>query len=128
MRVLSGIQPSGRLHLGNYFGMMKPALELAQAGDAFLFNPYNVALDGPPANHNPIAGQPAFPGPRLRGSTNGAGLRKAYPFASDRAKKRPPASRPGSGRQQPPPFFGAAEVATAFTTSFGAGAAAAPVK
>ncbi|MDO9541890.1 MAG: tryptophan--tRNA ligase, partial [Kiritimatiellia bacterium] len=28
MRVLSGIQPSGKLHLGNYFGMMKPALEL----------------------------------------------------------------------------------------------------
>ncbi len=27
-RVLSGIQPSGTLHLGNYFGMMKPALEL----------------------------------------------------------------------------------------------------
>ncbi len=27
-RVLSGIQPSGTLHLGNYFGMMKPALEM----------------------------------------------------------------------------------------------------
>jgi tryptophanyl-tRNA synthetase len=24
MRILSGIQPSGALHLGNYFGMMKP--------------------------------------------------------------------------------------------------------
>ncbi|MBM4149932.1 MAG: tryptophan--tRNA ligase [Lentisphaerae bacterium] len=37
MRVLSGIQPSGKLHLGNYFGMMKPALELQKDGEAFLF-------------------------------------------------------------------------------------------
>jgi len=37
MRILSGIQPSGKLHLGNYFGMMKPALELQQKGEAYLF-------------------------------------------------------------------------------------------
>ncbi len=37
MRVLSGIQPSGKLHLGNYFGMMKPAIELQEEGEAFLF-------------------------------------------------------------------------------------------
>lgn len=37
MRVLSGIQPSGKLHVGNYFGMMKPALELQEKGEAFLF-------------------------------------------------------------------------------------------
>ncbi len=37
MRILSGIQPSGRLHLGNYFGMMKPAIEFQDQGDAFLF-------------------------------------------------------------------------------------------
>ncbi len=37
MRILSGIQPSGKLHVGNYFGMMKPALELQAQGDAFLF-------------------------------------------------------------------------------------------
>lgn len=37
MRILSGIQPSGKLHLGNYFGMMKPALDLQKEGDAFLF-------------------------------------------------------------------------------------------
>jgi len=37
MRILSGIQPSGKLHIGNYFGMMKPALALQQQGDAFLF-------------------------------------------------------------------------------------------
>src|SRR5271168_1670218 len=37
MRILSGIQPSGALHLGNYFGMMKPAIELQDQGDAFYF-------------------------------------------------------------------------------------------
>jgi len=37
MRILSGIQPSGKLHLGNYFGMMQPALELQRQGEAFLF-------------------------------------------------------------------------------------------
>ena len=37
MRILSGIQPSGKLHLGNYFGMMKPALELQKEGTAFPF-------------------------------------------------------------------------------------------
>src|SRR5437899_1350175 len=37
MRILSGIQPSGALHLGNYFGMMKPALELQERGDAYYF-------------------------------------------------------------------------------------------
>jgi len=37
MRILSGIQPSGALHLGNYFGMMRPALELQKQGEAFYF-------------------------------------------------------------------------------------------
>ncbi len=37
MRILSGIQPSGKLHIGNYFGMMRPALELQKKGEAFLF-------------------------------------------------------------------------------------------
>ena len=37
MRILSGIQPSGTLHLGNYFGMMRPAIELQQKGEAFYF-------------------------------------------------------------------------------------------
>lgn len=37
MRILSGIQPSGKLHLGNYFGMMQPALHLQEKGDAYLF-------------------------------------------------------------------------------------------
>ena len=37
MRILSGIQPSGALHLGNYFGMMKPAIELQERGEALYF-------------------------------------------------------------------------------------------
>jgi tryptophanyl-tRNA synthetase len=37
MRILTGIQPSGALHLGNYFGAMKPAIELQQQGEAFYF-------------------------------------------------------------------------------------------
>ncbi len=37
MRILSGIQPSGALHVGNYFGMMKPAIELQARGEAFYF-------------------------------------------------------------------------------------------
>ena len=37
MRILSGIQPSGKLHVGNYFGMMKPAFDLQKEGDAYLF-------------------------------------------------------------------------------------------
>lgn len=37
MRILSGIQPSGTLHLGNYFGMMQPALELQEKGEAYYF-------------------------------------------------------------------------------------------
>jgi len=37
VRILSGIQPTGKLHLGNYFGMMKPAIELQSRGQAFIF-------------------------------------------------------------------------------------------
>lgn len=37
MRILSGIQPSGTLHLGNYFGMMLPSIELQDQGEAFYF-------------------------------------------------------------------------------------------
>jgi tryptophanyl-tRNA synthetase len=63
MRILTGIQPSGTLHIGNYFGAIKPAVELQERGDAFYFiadyhsmtslsdakqrreNTFNVALD-----------------------------------------------------------------------------------
>jgi tryptophanyl-tRNA synthetase len=35
--ILSGIQPSGALHLGNYFGAMQPAIELQEKGQAVYF-------------------------------------------------------------------------------------------
>jgi tryptophanyl-tRNA synthetase len=37
MRILSGLQPSGRLHIGNYFGMMQAALHLQEEGEAYYF-------------------------------------------------------------------------------------------
>ncbi|MGB2352061.1 MAG: tryptophan--tRNA ligase, partial [Akkermansiaceae bacterium] len=37
MRILTGIQPSGKLHIGNYFGAMQPAVELQDKGEAFYF-------------------------------------------------------------------------------------------
>src|SRR5438477_6435669 len=37
MRILSGIQASGVLHIGNYFGMMRPAIALQADGEAFYF-------------------------------------------------------------------------------------------
>jgi tryptophanyl-tRNA synthetase len=35
--ILTGIQPSGALHLGNYFGAIQPAVELAREGQAVYF-------------------------------------------------------------------------------------------
>lgn len=37
LRVLSGIQPTGRFHWGNYFGAIRQYIELQDAGDAFYF-------------------------------------------------------------------------------------------
>ena len=37
MRILTGIQPTGTLHLGNYFGAMRPAIEQQTQGEAFYF-------------------------------------------------------------------------------------------
>jgi tryptophanyl-tRNA synthetase len=37
MRILSGLQPSGALHIGNYFGMMQPAIALQSEGEALYF-------------------------------------------------------------------------------------------
>jgi len=36
-RAISGIQPSGKLHIGNYFGMMKPAIDMQKEYETFLF-------------------------------------------------------------------------------------------
>ncbi|MFO7845123.1 MAG: tryptophan--tRNA ligase [Balneolaceae bacterium] len=35
--ILSGIQPSGKLHIGNYFGAMKQHIAMQEKGDAFYF-------------------------------------------------------------------------------------------
>jgi tryptophanyl-tRNA synthetase len=37
MRILSGIQPTGILHIGNYLGMMRPAIALQAQGETFYF-------------------------------------------------------------------------------------------
>lgn len=37
MRILSGIQPSGKLHIGNYFGMMKPMIHNMDHGELYAF-------------------------------------------------------------------------------------------
>lgn len=36
-RILSGIQPSGKLHIGNYFGMMEPMLRHMHSSELYLF-------------------------------------------------------------------------------------------
>ena len=51
MRILTGIQPSGKLHIGNYFGSIKPAVELQEKGDAYIFianyHAMTTVQDGP---------------------------------------------------------------------------------
>lgn len=37
MRILTGIQPSGKLHWGNYFGAMKPIIDMQDKGETFVF-------------------------------------------------------------------------------------------
>ena len=36
-RILSGIQPSGKLHVGNYFGMMQPMIRHIESADLYVF-------------------------------------------------------------------------------------------
>ena len=49
MRVLSGIQPSGRLHIGNFFGAIRQHLRLQAEHDCFYFIADYHALTGNPA-------------------------------------------------------------------------------
>ena len=35
MKILSGIQPSGQLHIGNYFGMMLPMIRNMEKGELY---------------------------------------------------------------------------------------------
>jgi tryptophanyl-tRNA synthetase len=36
-RYLTGFQPTGSLHIGNYFGALRPAIEMQEKGEAFYF-------------------------------------------------------------------------------------------
>ena len=51
-RVLSGIQPSGSLHLGNYFGMMKRMVEYQEKYDLYCFIANYHALTTNPAKED----------------------------------------------------------------------------
>ena len=37
MRIITGLQPSGKLHVGNYFGAMEPAVRMQESGESFYF-------------------------------------------------------------------------------------------
>lgn len=39
MRILSGIQATGKLHIGNYLGMVRPFVDMQDKGEAFYFIP-----------------------------------------------------------------------------------------
>jgi tryptophanyl-tRNA synthetase len=49
LRVLSGIQPSGRLHIGNYFGAMRQHIQLQAEHECFYFIADYHALTSNPA-------------------------------------------------------------------------------
>jgi tryptophanyl-tRNA synthetase len=49
LRVLSGIQPSGRLHIGNFFGAIRQQLQLQKEHECFYFIADYHALTGNPA-------------------------------------------------------------------------------
>src|SRR5262249_30716442 len=44
LRILSGVQSSGRLTLGNYFGAVKQHIDLQQEGQAFYYSANSHAL------------------------------------------------------------------------------------
>ena len=52
LRVLSGIQPSGKLHIGNYFGAMHQHLQLQAANEGFYFiADYHALTTNPEPKH-----------------------------------------------------------------------------
>ncbi len=62
LRILSGVQPSGKLHLGNYFGAAKQHIELQNEGICFYFI----------ANYHALT--TIQDGPRLRANTRDVAL------------------------------------------------------
>jgi len=55
LRVLSGIQPSGKLHIGNYFGAMRQHLALQAEHDCFYFIADYHALTSNPSPSDVVA-------------------------------------------------------------------------
>nr|MCU0609754.1 tryptophan--tRNA ligase [Chitinispirillaceae bacterium] len=51
MRILSGIKPSGTIHIGNYLGMIRPMVESQKRGELFCFvanlHSLTTLFDGP---------------------------------------------------------------------------------
>ena len=39
MRILSGVQSSGRLHIGNYYGAIRQFVQLQDEGEAYYLSP-----------------------------------------------------------------------------------------
>jgi tryptophanyl-tRNA synthetase len=64
MRILSGIQPSGGLHLGNYFGMMQRMIEYQEKADLFCFivnlHALTSVFDGEKLRQNTISAATDF--------------------------------------------------------------------
>ena len=60
-RILSGIKPTGKPHLGNYFGMMKPAIEWQDKAVAAPVEPTTVPMEDVPSDgRKPAATEPDF--------------------------------------------------------------------
>ncbi len=59
MRILSGIQATGKLHIGNYLGMVRPFVAMQEQGEAFYFIPnlhsLNVRPDAETLRHDTLA-------------------------------------------------------------------------
>ena len=48
MRILTGIQPSGTPHIGNYFGAMRQVCSIQDKGETFIFlADYHSLTTGP---------------------------------------------------------------------------------
>jgi len=58
LRILSGIKPSGTLHIGNYLGMIRPMVESQKRGELFCFianlHSLTTLFDGPKMAQNTV--------------------------------------------------------------------------
>ena len=125
-RILSGVQPSGKLHIGNYFGAIQQHIALQDRGDAFYFIADYHALTtlrdaergrsrrrgqeqvhhAPPRAANPRRQRPRR-GPRLSGPRPRPGARP--PSTANRTFPR---SRNWRGFSQPSPEWACSNAPT----------------